>query len=270
MSRYPARVLALLAAAAAFGAQIYTFDRYMAYLNHRAVLVGTQMMPSVGQQLWFDRYSLAKALLPPILLALSLPFVARRLAPTPKGVGRASLDFACVALLIVLFTDPERGGEQGATPDTLYVSAMGQLARARWDHNETVDRVHPGPRTPIPVAELHAIPRVKRNVLFIITESVRSHSVCVEYTKDCKFTPFSNAAVPDRLPFLQVRALDSTTAISLAIMWTGLGPAESRKDLHSAPLLWEYLHAAHLHGTYFTSQNLLFGNSAPCSRICSP
>lgn len=260
-SRYPARAIALVAGVLAFGAQLYTFDRYMAYMNHRAVLVGTQMMPSIGQQLWFDRYTFAKALLPPILLALFLPYFARRLAPTPKAVGRASLDFACVALLLVLFIDPERGGEQGATPDTLYVSAMGQLARARWDHNETVDRVHPGPRTPIPVPELHAIPRVKRNVLFIITESVRSHSVCVEHTNDCKFTPFSNEAVPDRLPLLQLRALDSTTAISLAIMWTGLSPASSRADLHSAPLLWEYLHAAHLHGTYFTSQNLLFGNS---------
>ena len=260
-SRYPARIIAFFAGVLAFGAQLYLFDRYMAYMNHRAVLVGTQMMPSIGQQLWFDRYAFAKALLPPIVLSLFIPMAARKLAPTPKGVGRAALDFACVALLIVLFTDPERGGEQGTTPDTLYVSAMGQLARARWDHNETVDRVHPGPRTPIPLPELHAKPAVKRNVLFIITESVRSHSVCVEHSADCKLTPFSNEAVPDRLPFTQLRALDSTTAISLAIMWGGLGPTESRKDLHSAPLLWEYLAAAHLHGTYFTSQNLLFGNS---------
>jgi glucan phosphoethanolaminetransferase (alkaline phosphatase superfamily) len=260
-SRWPARVIVLVAGVLAFGAQLYTFDRYMAYMNHRAVLVGTQMMPSIGQQLWYDRVTFAKALLPPILLALFIPLAARKLAPTPKGVGRASVDFACVALLIVMFVDPERGGEQGATPDTLYVSAMGQLARARWDHNETVDRVHPGPRTPLSVPEMHATPAVKRNVLFIVTESVRSHSTCVEYTEDCKFTPFSNKAVPDRIPFPQMRALDSTTAISLAIMWTGLNPTESRKDLHSAPLLWEYLHAAHLAGTYFTSQNLLFGNS---------
>lgn len=260
-SRYPARVLVFAAGVLAFGAQLYTFDRYMAYMNHRAVLVGTQMMPSIGQQLWFDRITFAKALLPPVLLALALPLLARKLAPTSKGNGRASLDFACVALLVVLFVDPERGGEQGATPDTLYVSAMGQLARARWDHNETVDRVHPGPRSPLPVPALVAAPSARRNVMFIVTESVRSHSTCVEYTQDCKFTPFSNEAVPERLPFLQMRALDSTTAISLGIMWTGLSPAESRADLHAAPLLWEYLHAAKLAGTYFTSQNLLFGNS---------
>jgi arylsulfatase A-like enzyme len=59
----------------------------------------------------------------------------------------------------------------------------------------------------------------------------------------------------------QMRALDSTTAISLAIMWGGLLPTASREALHSAPLLWEYAKAAGFHTAYWTSQNLLFGNS---------
>jgi hypothetical protein len=58
-----------------------------------------------------------------------------------------------------------------------------------------------------------------------------------------------------------MRALDSTTAISLAIMWGGLLPTESRESLHSAPLLWEYARAGGWDGAYWTSQNLLFGNS---------
>src|SRR5262249_50596217 len=58
-----------------------------------------------------------------------------------------------------------------------------------------------------------------------------------------------------------VRALDSTTAISLAIMWGGLLPTEARKDLHEAPLLWEFAHAGGWDTAYWTSQNLLFGNS---------
>ena len=58
-----------------------------------------------------------------------------------------------------------------------------------------------------------------------------------------------------------MRAVDSTTAISLAVMWSGLAPTESRTALHSAPLLWEYAHAAGLDTAYWTSQNLLFGNS---------
>jgi glucan phosphoethanolaminetransferase (alkaline phosphatase superfamily) len=108
---------------------------------------------------------------------------------------------------------------------------------------------------------LVAAPAKKRNVVMLITESVRAQSVCLDYSEACRYTPFSNKAVPERIALTQMRALDSTTAISLAIMWSGHDPAESRKDLHSAPLLWEYLKAANLEGTYWTSQNLLYGNS---------
>jgi glucan phosphoethanolaminetransferase (alkaline phosphatase superfamily) len=94
-----------------------------------------------------------------------------------------------------------------------------------------------------------------------ITESVRAQSVCLDYDEKCKYTPFSNKAAPERIALTQMRALDSTTAISLAIMWSGLLPIEKRHEQHSAPLLWEYAHAAKLETAYYTSQNLLFGNS---------
>jgi glucan phosphoethanolaminetransferase (alkaline phosphatase superfamily) len=95
----------------------------------------------------------------------------------------------------------------------------------------------------------------------IITESVRAQSLCVEYSPDCKFTPFSNALVKERFPVTQMRSLDSTTAISLAVMWNGLAPTDKRKDLHSAPILWEYAKAAGYESAYYTSQHMLFGNS---------
>src|SRR5207302_1213216 len=46
-----ARLLLLAGAALALGGQTYIFSRYGAYLDHRAALVGTSMMPSIGQQL---------------------------------------------------------------------------------------------------------------------------------------------------------------------------------------------------------------------------
>lgn len=260
-SRWLARTLLVLGAIFAVGAQVYTYDRYQAYLDHRAVLVGTQMMPSVGQQLWFDRYTLAKALLPPIALALLLPMFMKRLAPARKMVVGAAWDTAVTALLFSLFLSPERGADQGTLPDIMYFSSMGQLARARWDHNETVERVHPGARTPIPVPPLEAHPKKPRNVIMIVTESVRAVSTCIGYDPDCKYTPFSNKELPDRMPLRQMRAMDSTTAISLSVMWSGLPPTETREAMHSAPLLWEYAKAAGIDRAYFTSQNLLFGNS---------
>ncbi len=262
MARWPMRVLLAAFALLLVGSQIYTFERYQAYVNHRAVLVGTSFLPSIGQQLWFDRWSFARALLPCLAFAIALPLVAVKLAPMrSRARGWLCLDLALVAVLLGAFISPEHGAEQGQPPDIMYVSALGQLARARWDHNETVERVHPGPRSPEPVPPLVAKAARTRNVVMVITESVRAQSVCLDYSESCKYTPFSNKAVPERIALKQMRALDSTTAISLAIMWSGLLPTENRKQLHSAPLLWEYTHAAKLESAYYTSQNLLFGNS---------
>ncbi len=260
--RWTVRVVVGLGALLCAGGQLYTYARYGAYMNHRAVLVGTSFLPSIGQQLWFDRWTFLRTLLPCIAVAIAIPAIGARLAPMRQR-ARAWLcvDLALVLTLIAAFVSPERGAEQGQPPDVMYVSAMGQLMRARWDHNETVERVHPGPRSPEPVPTFVAKPARRRNVLMIITESVRAQSVCVEHTPDCKFTPFSNPVVPDRMPLLQMRALDSTTAISLAVMWNGLLPTSDRKAEHTAPILWEYARAAGIENAYYTSQNLLFGNS---------
>ena len=251
---------ALLVAGAVFavGGQAYTFERYRSYLDHRALLVGTSFMPSVGQQLWSDRWSFASNILPPLFVALALAFGGQRIARFRRHNTLFAFDVIVVAMALALFGNV---GEQGAPPDVLYISALGQLSRAHWDHNETVERLHPGVRAPLPVPAMVPAQKRKRDVLYVITESVGATRTCQTYGPDCVYTPFSNQAAKDRLPLTQMRALDSTTAISLAIMWTGLLPSESREALHSAPLLWEYLHAAGLDATYWTSQNLLFGNS---------
>jgi glucan phosphoethanolaminetransferase (alkaline phosphatase superfamily) len=103
-------------------------------------------------------------------------------------------------------------------------------------------------------------------VLLVLTESVRAQSACVAYERGCPWTPFSNEAAPDRMPLEQMRAVDSTTAISLAVLWSGLAPQASRRELHTAPLLWEYARAAGVDTAYWTSQNLLFGNSGEWMR----
>jgi hypothetical protein len=259
-ARWVARTLLIAGAGLAVGGQIYAFGRYDAYLNAQSVLVGTSMMPSVGQQLWFDRATLAKALLPPVLLVGLLAVVRARWAAARPWRAAVGSDLATVSLVIIGFVCPVTS-EQGASPDVLYLHGMAQLLRARWDHNECVERVHPGPRTPTPLPALTPHPAAPRNVMLVLTESVRAMSVCVGYDKDCVYTPFSNAAAPNRIPLRQLRAVDSTTAISLAVMWSGLLPTESRKALHTAPLIFEYAHAANIDTAYWTSQNLLFGNS---------
>jgi glucan phosphoethanolaminetransferase (alkaline phosphatase superfamily) len=259
--RWVARGLLVALTLTAVGGQLYTFGRYRAFLDTSSMLVGTGMMTSVGQLVWTDHASFLRAVLPPLAAVALLAFAQRRLAPPRQRSRRIAGDAAAVLLLAIAFYAPPDDDGEVAPFDSLYIHGVGQLARAVWDKNPILARAHPGPRSPLPVAAITAHPPVPRNVLFILTESVRAASSCVVYDPDCKTTPFSNAAAKNRIPLTQMRSVDSTTAISLGVMWSGVAPSGTREALHSAPLLWEYAIAADVDTAYWTSQNLLFGNS---------
>ena len=254
-----ARVLLAAGATMAVGAQLYFFGRYHAFMNPRAVLVGTSMLPSVGQQLWSDRASLLRSILPPLAAAALLPMALRRWAPVSPRRGAMALDVGIASILVAAF-GLDVPGEQAASPDVLYLASMGQLSYARWEHDDRVERAHPGPRTPAPVAPIPAR-HERRSVLMVVTESVRGAETCSVPAEGCETTPYTNAQLPGRFGFSQMRALDSTTAVSLAVLWSGLPPTASRQALHTAPLLWEYAHAAGFDTAYWTAQNLFFANS---------
>ena len=259
---WAARTLLVLAAGLAVGAQAYFFGRYHAYMNPRAVLVGTSMMPSVGQQLWSDRASFFGAVVPPIVAALFLATCVHRSGIIGPRRARLALDAALASIVFsMFFVDVGRGGgEQAAPPDVLYLASMGRLALAHWRHDDAVEGVHPGSRTPAHVPVV-ATREDRRSLLFVVTESVRAADACSVPTPGCATTPFTNETLPSRFGFSQMRSLDSTTAASLAVLWSGLPPTSSREALHTAPLLWEYAHAAGFETAYWTSQNLFFANA---------
>jgi glucan phosphoethanolaminetransferase (alkaline phosphatase superfamily) len=259
--RWGARVALVVLPFVAIGGQLYTYGRYKTFLTTSAMLMGTNMLPSVRQQLWYDHESFLIAVVPPLVIALAMALAQRRLAPPRYRPRALAVDAAAILLCFTMVYEPPDDTDEVAPFDTLYMRGVGQLAKAVWDHHPVLARVHPGPRTPIAVPPLAARPKATRNVLFILTESVRAMSTCVAYDPDCQTTPFSNAAAKDRIPLLQMRSVDSTTAISLGVMWSGITPTETREALHSAPLVWEYANAAHVDTAYWTSQNLLFGNS---------
>jgi len=129
-------------------------------------------------------------------------------------------------------------------------------------------------RLPPKLPALTAKPAMHRNVLLVITESVRLDSVCVEHRADCLLTPFTNAVAPSRLPLSEVRANASSTAISIGVLWSGLLPTQMREVIRSAPTLFDYAHAAGYDTAYWTSQSPMFTNSSsffgalPLSRRC--
>ena len=151
---------------------------------------------------------------------------------------------------------------QSTSPDMIYFNSLAGLVREQMGYTHDSPDLRVQKRHPEPVPALTPKPARPRNVVFILQESQRADVTCVEYDPSCdKATPFSNKAAPNRLPLLQLRAHDSTTAISISNLWSGVRPTETRELLHSVPLIWDYAHAAGYDTAYWTSQNLMFGNA---------
>ena len=147
---------------------------------------------------------------------------------------------------------------QGSTPDVIYFHAVGGLLKQVTGIEERRD-IRPKRRTPPTLPPVKSTER--RNVLFVLTESVRADAACARPAERCPAAPFTNAAFPERIGLSQMRASSTTTAIQLATMWSGLPPDAGREPLHRAPLLFDYAHAAGWDTAYWTSHHMMFANS---------
>ena len=153
---------------------------------------------------------------------------------------------------------------QASTPDFIYfhgqVNLIAENVRTAFGMKPRFIRV--ARRQPMPVPNVTPHPLEARNVLFILEESQRADVTCIAPTANCTLaTPASNLAAPDRMPLLQMRSIGSSTAVAIATLWSGLPPTVRGKDWETAPLLWDYAHAAGYDTAYWTSQDLMFGNS---------
>lgn len=192
-----------------------------------------------------------------VLLLLARKFVR------PRRIPRFVSSMLVLPALAVVATVPVSYRVlQSTPPDMIYFHGLvGAIKENLGITNVASDR-RVELRNPDPVPPLSAKPARLRNVLLILQESQRADVTCVAYDPNCEeATPFSNKAAPNRMPLLEMHALDSTTAVSLSNILSGLLPSEPREFLHSAPLLWEYAAAAGWDTAYWTSQNLMFGNA---------
>jgi glucan phosphoethanolaminetransferase (alkaline phosphatase superfamily) len=225
------------------------------------MLFATDLMDSVFNQVLADFPNYLRAKTPPFLCACALVWLARRLA-RPRQTRAVHVQRWAPALVVaVLFIPTEYRHVQAATPDVLYLHAMGGLLRTQLGFTDESHQLRPKQRESLPVPPLESERPVPPNVVFVILESVRYDAVCNEYSEECQRTPYSNRLVPNRVPLTQLRSLASSTAISLAVLWAGVGPHESREVLHTWPLLFDYARASGYATTFWTSQNMLFGNA---------
>jgi glucan phosphoethanolaminetransferase (alkaline phosphatase superfamily) len=257
---------ALLAALALFsvGTQLQTWARYGSYLNWRTALMGNSLTPFLGQQLWGDRAAALALLLAPVVLALGIAVAMRKLAPPRRRASGLALPAGILAVAAAaVWGKADAGWDNGTSPDVLWLAACGALAKSKRTHEDIMVELRwlPDARSPEPVPTLKARPARPRSVLLLVDESVRGEDICSTPSDDCPKNPFTNALLPERFGFEQMRAVDSTTALSMVTMLSGQSPGDPRSRLLSAPLLPEYAHAAGADAAYWTSQNLLYANA---------
>jgi glucan phosphoethanolaminetransferase (alkaline phosphatase superfamily) len=194
------------------------------------------------------------------LIAVVLLFLSRKVVrPKRARVQVASLlvPFILVGSLLLPTHYKHR---QPSSPDILYMNAMGSMLETQLGFSRESHQVRPRARKSHVVPRLTPRPARPRNVVFVILESVRKDATCNEFDPACRRTEATNQLFPGRFPLNQMRALDSSTAISMAVLWAGIGPHESREVMHTWPLVFDYARQAGYSTAYWTSQSMMFGN----------
>jgi len=245
----------------AHAGQSYFFEQNNVYLNSDVSRFASDFGASVLNQFLADIGTYLRVLVPAITLAVLWVFLARRTVRPARKRGQVTAILAPCVLVASFVIPTNHRQAQASTPDVLYLNAVGALLGQEFGLTDDANAARPRSRASLPVLPLFPETAIKRNVVLFILESVRADSACSEYRADCKKTPFSNELLPNRVPLRQLRSMASTTAISLAVLWTGVGPEESREVLHTWPLVFDYAKAAGFSTAFWTSQNMLFGNA---------
>ncbi|HRI63667.1 MAG TPA: sulfatase-like hydrolase/transferase [Polyangium sp.] len=263
--RWISAALFVSLASVTLGCQIYFQRVYSTYVNLDALLFATTFSESMFGHLRADGLNFFSAVGPPLACSIALVWLSRRIVRLRQTSATRVARFVAPLAIIGGLTIPcSYRTVQASTPDVIYLHAMGGVVKQITGITPPA-HVRPGLRTPPQLPK--ATPKSngskvdRPNVLFIITESVRADAHCSAPTESCAHSPATNAALPNRMPLLQMRANDSTTAISLAVLWSGLPPTASREDLHKWPLLFDYAHAAGFDTAYWTSHHMMFANS---------
>lgn len=244
------------------GEQRYFFDQYGSYIGLETSRFAPNFRESIVNQVGADlEHYLASKLLP-LSLGVGLWVACRALiSPSQARLWSARLALP-LAGAIALFAPFHQQAAQASTPDVLFWGAGGELLLVTAGIHSSSAAGPQAARHALPVPALHPQPQSPRNVVFLLLESVRADATCQDPKAPCQVTPYSNRLTPNRIPLFQMRALSTSTLISLAVLWTGIGPHEPEEQLSTHPLIFDVAQAAGWETAYFTSQNTRFGTLA--------
>jgi hypothetical protein len=142
---------------------------------------------------------------------------------------------------------------QAALPDACFAHGVVHAARmaltGQWRTGQGISV-----RTPAPLPPLTSAPGPRRNVVVVLTESVRADMLCSEPPPRCRSEAL-DALAGDRIPLGTLRTQTPNTFSACVILWTGVGADVDFVSAHSAPVLWELARAVGYRTAYVTSQN---------------
>lgn len=260
-----AATLALAFASAAALAQASTFGQFRAYADPFAMGMGVGLLGTVVDPLGEQLPRALRAAMTGAAVAVVWLGLARRLGRPGAYEGRMSLALGVIGLLAQLGVPTVVAWpSQAAPPDALFLGAVGKamqlgpapepVVRER-DWSDMQRRAPALPKLSPPAD----FPR--RNVLLVLTESVRADAVCSAPVAECATTPAINALLPNRLPLLQVHAAGTFTAVSFAAITSGLAGHATADAYLRAPLLWDYARAAGRETAYLSAQHSAFAGA---------
>jgi glucan phosphoethanolaminetransferase (alkaline phosphatase superfamily) len=243
-----------------YGGQALYFQVFHAYMARDTVRLGIALRGTLGAWLASWGASLVVMALVGMMLALVILAAARRASmPVTRAWPVVPVLGFVVAAYCFWIDFVESRSLQAAPPDTCFIHGV---VHAIHDGVTGKGWVRRGIslREPAPLPPL-VPPALRRNVVLVITESVRADALCSAPSLGCK-ARFLDEVAPDRISLGKVTQQSSGTFTSCAMMWTGLAPDADFATFHHAPVLWEVARALGYRTAYLGAQNLRYEDLA--------
>lgn len=254
------RTLFLLPVATlAYGGQLVYFRVFHSYAGRDSIRLGIAARGTVVD--WFSSFGgpiffAGMVVSGTLFLYLTLRPVERRAVTITSARPYLPLVLFLGALFCFWTDNVDSRFLQAATPDVCIVHGIVHAARMRitghWDERQGVSM-----RTPKPIGALTVDRDRPRDVVVILTESVRADEICSMPPPGCKI-PALDDLTKDRIALGKLSTQTPNTFSSFLTLTTGLSPDATFEEAHSAPILWEMAKAAGYHTAYISAQNTRF------------
>ncbi len=260
MASWMLRTLFLLPIATlAYGGQMVYFRVFHAYAGRDSIRLGIAARGTVVD--WFSSFGgplffVGMVVSGTVFLFVTLRPVERR-AVTITSARPTLPAVLFLGALFCFWTDNvDSRYLQAATPDACILHGIIHAARMRitghWDERQGVSM-----RTPKPLGLVKSDRARLRDVVIVLTESVRADEICSMPPPSCKI-PALDEVTADRMSLGKLSTQTPNTFSSFLTLTTGLSPDATFQEAHSAPILWEMAKAVGYRTAYVSAQNTRF------------